>query len=206
MSTKRAPFRRPQQQGRVDGMCAIYAAINAAKFLFDHSEKQDEALLKHVCTSCPDLFPSIVFEGTGVKGVRRVLSATANWVQQNHPRSALRFSTPLMRRRFEEVQPYFDALRSGIGSSFVHDSRLPTHRPFRASGIWLVGLGTPWDHWTCVNDFTDRLIMFYDSYGMRKYRHESFTLNPKMAGADVGKKIMIDYHQSFWVQRIDSAP
>jgi len=34
---------KPEQQGHIDGMCAVYSVLNACKLLFDHSEKLDEA-------------------------------------------------------------------------------------------------------------------------------------------------------------------
>lgn len=196
---KYRPFRRPEQQGRVDGMCAVYAVLNCVKLLFNHTEKQDTALFKHLCDSCPELFPKIVYEGTGVPGVRKILAAATGWVEKNHPGHTLKTTTPLMRGKLSTLAAYFETLRHYIEGSCAVDFEAPGG--VRYSGAWIIGLGTPWDHWTVVRDMSDKLVMFYDSYGMRRYRHDSFTLDKKSAGEGSGKKIMIDYHQSFWVKR-----
>lgn len=196
MSRTNRPFRRPEQQGKVDGMCAVYAAINSAKLLFGHDEKQDAELFKHVCDSCPELFPKIVYEGTGVPGLRKIFKATADWVRGRQTGYELRFTSPLMRVPRRPLDGYFEHLQLYLSSESKMaslDSRFP--------GVWVVGLNTPWDHWTCVRDVSDRLVYFYDSYGMRRYRRDSFTLNKADAGEGPGKKILIDYHQSFWVYK-----
>jgi hypothetical protein len=65
------------------------------------------------------------------------------------------------------------------------------------SGVIIIGLNRPWDHWTVAQKVTARSVEFFDSYGMRRYPFASFTLDKTKAGSGPGQKIMIDVHQSF---------
>ena len=60
---------KPEQQGHIDGMCAVYSVLNACKLLFDHSEKLDAQLFKALCEGTRNLFPKIVYDGTEVDGI-----------------------------------------------------------------------------------------------------------------------------------------
>ena len=35
---------KPEMQGHIDGMCSVYAVLNACKLMFDHTEQSDERL------------------------------------------------------------------------------------------------------------------------------------------------------------------
>jgi hypothetical protein len=67
--------------------------------------------------------------------------------------------------------------------------------------VVIVGLNTPWDHWTLAHRVTARAVEFFDSYGMRRYPFTSFTLDKGKAGDQPGQKILIDVHQSFRLSR-----
>jgi hypothetical protein len=54
---------KPEQQGHIDGMCAVCSVLNACKLLFDHSEKLDAQLFKALCEGTRNLFPKIVYDG-----------------------------------------------------------------------------------------------------------------------------------------------
>ncbi len=178
-------FRQPQQQGRIDGLCAVYAALNACKLLHGGGWKLDEKLFRHLCQSIADLFPDIVYDGTGVNGVYRLLDAASAFVADETGRT-LTWRAPLMRTKFDRVDRYFGRLRADLEVA-----------PSRA---WIIGLNKPWDHWTVVRRVTAREVHFFDSYGMRRYPVSSFTIDKRKAGEGAGQKIMIDQHQSYLVE------
>ena len=187
MKTAISSVHHPQQQGHIDGLCAVYAVLNACKLLLNHTEKQNEALFKALCQSIPDLFPNIVFDGTGVWGVYRLLRAATAHVAKKD-RKTLVWRAALMRTSFSRVESYFDRLRSDLEAAEAGHRR-----------AWIIGLNKPWDHWTVVRQVSPRQVVFYDSYGMGSYPVSSFTFNKKRAGDGKGQKIMIDQHQSFLV-------
>lgn len=181
---------RPVQQGKIDGLCSIYATLNACKLLYGHTEKQDEKLLRVLCSGVADLFPQIVWEGTGVPTMYRLFRIADDWARKTHKRR-LRWGAPLMRTTFSRPAAFFARLREDLDLD-----------PEGGSAVWVAGLGEPWDHWTVIDRISDRAVWFYDSWGMGHYRFDSFTLNETKAGEGKGKKIMIDTHQSFLL-RVD---
>ena len=180
--------RAPIEQGDIDGLCSIYATLNACKLMFAHTEKQDEKLLEVLCASVADLFPQIIWDGTGVPTLYRLFRAADDWVQKKH-KARLLWRAPLMRTKVASVEDFFDRLRTEIEA----------HGEGRA--MWIVGLGEPWDHWTVVDRIAGRTVYFYDSWGMKHYRFDSFTLDKTKAGDKKGQKIMIDAHQTFLLRR-----
>ncbi len=96
---------KPQTQGHIDGLCAVYTVVNACKLLFDHSEKMDQQLFKALCLGTSDLFPKIVYDGTEVVGVRRLLDAAVEWTRRAH-KCDLVWSQPLFRQNKATVEDY----------------------------------------------------------------------------------------------------
>jgi hypothetical protein len=70
----------PEQQGHIDGMCAVYSVLNACKRLFNHSELMDRELFKALCEETPKLFPAIVYDGVEVEGIAELIEAAKDWV------------------------------------------------------------------------------------------------------------------------------
>ena len=126
---------KPQTQGHIDGLCAVYTVVNACKLLFDHSETMDQRLFKALSISISDLFPKIVYDGTEVVGVRRLLGAAVDWTRRAH-KCDLVWTQPLFRQNKETVDEYFAWLQSELK---------PADGGRRAA---ILGLGKPWEHWT----------------------------------------------------------
>ncbi|HMN73102.1 MAG TPA: hypothetical protein PKA55_14655 [Rhodoblastus sp.] len=181
---KKRRVRRPVEQGDIDGLCAIYSTLNACKLMFHQSEKQDEKLLETLCKGVADQFPRIVWEGAGVPTLYRLFRIADDWAQRKH-KARLLWGAPLMRAKFDSADAFLDRLRAGLEA--FDDG----------AAVWIVGLGNPWHHWTVVERVTGRRVYFFDSWGMKHYRFDSFTLDENAAGEGRGKKIKIDPHQSF---------
>jgi hypothetical protein len=176
---------KPEQQGHIDGMCAVYSVLNACKLLFDHSEKMDERLFKALCEAIPDLFPNIVYDGTEVAGISRLLDAATAWADRVHKRE-LAWSQPTHRKTIATVEDYFAYVRSALNTA---DGK-------RTAAI--VGLGKPWDHWTVVRTVGRRRAFFFDSWGFpRTTGFDCFTFDKKKAGEGDNEQILLVYHQTF---------
>ena len=111
--SKRRPT--PVEQGDIDGLCSIYATLNACKLMFGHTEKQDEKLLEALCKGVGDLFPQIVWDGTGVPTMYRLFRIADAWVQKKH-KVRLLWGAPLMRTKFRRPEHWFDRLRNDLNS------------------------------------------------------------------------------------------
>jgi hypothetical protein len=88
---------KPEMQGHIDGMCSVYAILNACKLMFGHTERSEERLFKFLCQSISDLFPEIIYDGTEVAGIKRLLDASIAWTAKTHHRE-MTWSQPLKRR------------------------------------------------------------------------------------------------------------
>src|SRR5947209_8686665 len=107
---------KPEMQGHIDGMCSVYAVLNACLLMFDHKEQSDERLFKFLCQSISDLFPDIIYEGTEVAGIKRLLDASVVWTANRHHRE-MTWSQPLQRRPMANVDEYFSYVRSQFAAS-----------------------------------------------------------------------------------------
>ena len=178
----------PQQQSHIDGMCGLYATLNACKYLLEQDERWDNRLFKHLCAQgIPDLFPTIMYEGTGTDGVRRLLESARLWARKARGRELV-WSAPMWRGERASAADFFRALRD-----------IPTVDD-EAGRVFVLGLGAPWDHWTVMTRCDAKKAWFFDSWGLETTAVSSFTLDKSRAGEGAGKKIMIDFHQTFMVR------
>jgi len=176
---------KPEHQGHIDGMCAVYSVLNACKLLFDNSEKLDTQLFKALCEGIPDLFPKIVYDGTEVAGISRLLNAAKIWTERIHKRELI-WSQPTHHKTFSTVDDYFVYVRSALNGG--DDERKAA----------IIGLGKPWDHWTVVQRVGKRRAVFFDSWGFpRTTGFDYFTFDKKKAGEGDDEKTLLVYHQTF---------
>ncbi len=179
---------KPEHQGHIDGLCAVYSVLNACKLLFDHSERLDSQLFKALCAGVPDLFPNIVYDGTEVAGISRLLDAAKAWTAHIHKRELI-WSQPTHRMNFDTADSYFQYLRSAL----AHDEG------DRKAAI--IGLGTPWDHWTVVRDIRANKVGFFDSWGFPPTTgFDYFTFDHHEAGEREDQKTLLMFHQTFLLQ------
>jgi hypothetical protein len=179
---------KPETQGHIDGLCAVYTVVNACKLLFDHSEKMDQRLLKSLCISISDLFPKIVYDGTEVVGLRRLLDAAVEWTAHTH-KCDLVWSQPLLRHKKATVNEYFDWLRGELK---------PADGGGRAA---IIGLGKPWEHWTIARSVRGGRAYYFDSWGFPGPKDSTafsyFTFDKSRAGDGENQKTLLMYHQTF---------
>src|ERR1700720_818385 len=171
----------PEQQGHIDGMCAVYSVLNACKLLFDHSEKLDAQLFSALCEGTPNLFPKIVYDGTEVDGILRLLKAAKTWTKHIH-KCELICSQPMRRKTIATVEDYFACVRSTLDGG---DGE-------RKAAI--IGLGKPWDHWTVVRRVDRRRAVFFDSWGFpRTTGFDYFTFDKTKAGEGAPLALVTDH-------------
>ncbi len=183
VTSKKKAF-APERQGHIDGMCAIYAVLNACKLLFEHSEAQDLRLFRELCRKNPQLFPRIVYAGTEVGGVARLLAAAKDWVWREHGRE-LRFTRPARSKRFDDPEAFFTFLRDVVATKKTGEKTAA-----------IIGIDHPWDHWTAVRSIGPRRVAFFDSWRFpARTAFDYFTLDRK--SEDAKHKALLAYRQTF---------
>jgi len=165
--TQRQKHLIPQQQGHIDGLCSVYAVLNAVKYIFKQDERTDTSLFKAMVEENALLFPKIMYEGTETFGIECLLRSAQAWVEWRHKKGLI------VRRVFKDKTPRY------VGGYFdkLHDEQNLW------GGVFVVGLGKPWNHWTVFSIVGAGLIEAFDSWGFPKMsRPESFTLSKDRAG------------------------
>jgi hypothetical protein len=160
----------PQQQGHIDGLCSVYAVMNAVKYIFTQEERTDASLFKSICEGNADLFPKIMYEGTETRGVESILKSAQEWARWRHLGKGL-VVRPLFRRsKPRDIERYFGSLQE---------------EQLLWGGVFVVGLGKPWNHWTVFSIVGPGLISSFDSWGFPEVSKRSeFTLSKNRAGDD----------------------
>jgi hypothetical protein len=146
---------KPDQQGKFDGLCGIYAILNSIKWLYRIDEDDLDAMFQSLCV------PQALWNGLGVPEIRRLLDTSASYLAEQHGYDDFHWHLPFLRRPFSTVNSFWRCVGEQISA----------HVP----AVVIIGLNTPWDHWTVAHKVTPRAVAFFDSYDMGRYHFTSFT-------------------------------
>jgi len=141
---------KPYFQGALDGLCAIYSIVNAARIIAGINEEESKALFHRILLHLEksnDL-SLVLTEGIGLKEIGGILRDV---VGDRIPQRSMPFkhhpNTPL------------DVFLQAMSSFLEEDSKRSI----------LIGLGGPvWDHWSIVHSITPKQIHFFDSHTLRR--------------------------------------
>jgi hypothetical protein len=157
----------PQQQGHIDGLCSVYAVMNAVKYIFVQDERTDAGLFRTLCEDNALLFPKIVYDGTETLGVESILKSAQAWVKRRHKKQLV-------------VRPMWRITRARTVEKYFNDAMEAQHL---WGGVFIVGLGKPWNHWTVFSLVGPSLITSFDSWGFPEVSKRSeFTVSRNLAG------------------------
>ena len=170
----RGPLRRPEketrpfQQGYLDGLCGVYAIINATR-----AATQPYARLN--TSDWIDLFHVLILEAeersaladTITDGVRyhlmsQLLHTTSQWVGDGWELT-MKHRKPFHRRLNTPLSEVIDCISE-------HLSETGTSAIFATEGRW--------SHYTAVKRITPRSIILNDSGGLRHFRLQSCDTRP----------------------------
>jgi hypothetical protein len=155
---------KPYIQGALDGLCAIYSIVNAARIISDIGEDESKNLFKKILVyleNSEDL-SRVLTEGIGLNTVGSILRDVANGKMhdrnmpfKHHPETSL-----------DEFWTEMIAFLDGGSNRAI-----------------LIGLGgRMWDHWSIVHAISDRQIYFFDSYKLKSLkRSRCTTIRPTTA-------------------------
>ena len=155
---------RPYLQGALDGLCAIYSIVNAARIISDAGEEESKRLFKEILIyleSREDL-GRVLTEGIGLNTVGSILRDVAPSII--HERNM-----PFKHRPETSLDEFWSEMMS-----FLNDG---------GRRAVLIGLGgRMWDHWSIVHAISDRQIYFFDSYKLKSLkRSRCTTIRPTAA-------------------------
>lgn len=173
-------WREPYTQG-LDGLCGVYAVINATQLLFPgaltvaRAEDMFDALVK----SLGGGLLAAVTDGLGIPEMRRLIDA-ADIFARKHLNGALTRREPYRRTKFARPAAFVAALERDAGGASVA----------------VIGLGVPYEHWTVVEKITPKTLKLADSLEMKTVARGRLTL-----GTARGAQVRIDTGHTFILAR-----
>jgi hypothetical protein len=151
---------KPYLQGALDGLCAVYSIVNAARIIADIDEEESRELFKNILLyleKTSDL-SRILTDGIGLNTIGGILRDVVNdrirhrWMPFKHsPESSL-----------DEFWCKMLEFLDGSSSK-------------RAILICLSG--PMWDHWSIVHSISEKQIYFFDSHKLKRLNRSRCTTN-----------------------------
>jgi hypothetical protein len=170
------------QQGYLDGLCAVYAILNATRCLFPTraSEEVLTRMWRAIIEGLGTQIGPILLDGTSRDQVSDLIRR-ANAFVRSEALGEIHAYQPFRNRSVADLGEYWDDMAAYLG---------PKRR------VAIIGLGKPWEHWTVITSVTPRAVNFHDSYGIRVFPRSRFVV-----GKPKGSEIALDYHQTFLIDR-----
>lgn len=173
-------WREPYTQG-LDGLCGVYSVINATQLLFPgaltvaRAEDMFDVLVK----SLGDGLLAAVTDGLGIPEMRRLIDA-ADIFAQKHLNGSIGRREPYRRTKFARAADFVAALQRDVD----------------AASVAVIGLGTPYEHWTVVEKITPKTLKLADSLEMKTAARARLTLRRPR-----GTQIAVDAGHTFFLTR-----
>ena len=141
---------KPYEQGALDGLCAVYSIVNAARIISGLGEEESRELFKEIVLyleKTKDL-STILVSGIGLTTIGGILGDVVG---------------ERIRRRSMPFKQYPDTPLDDFWSEMMDFLMGGEKRAI------LIGLGGPcWDHWSIVESITERQIRFFDSHKLKR--------------------------------------
>jgi hypothetical protein len=140
---------KPYEQGALDGLCAVYGIVNAARVTAGIDDQQSKELFKKIVLYLErkNGLQEMLVSGIGLKTIGGILNYVVrdlipirNMPYKHHP------ETPL--------DEFWDAMVCFMGTG--------------EKRAIFIGLGGVYDHWSIVDQITDKQIRLFDSFKLKK--------------------------------------
>lgn len=149
-------------QGKFDGLCGMYAIVNAYE-ICDYGGICEE-LFQVACGGLAHRrWPTVLWEGTTFGDMTRMIHACQSYIKRSYD-SAIMVSYPFWRDEPRTNADFWD----------VFDGKFQS----RSARCAIVGLTAPSHHWVVISRDTERRVWFTDSgEGGREYRKNLASLH-----------------------------
>jgi hypothetical protein len=143
---------KPYLQGALDGLCAIYSIVNAARIISDIDEEDSKEMFRQILAYLErtrDL-SRVLSEGIGLNAIGSILRDVVN----HHIPSR---GMPFKHRPETSLDEFWSEMMAFLDGN--------------TKAAILIGLGgRMWDHWSIVHAISDRQIYFFDSYKLKNLK------------------------------------
>ena len=149
--------KRPYLQGALDGLCAIYSIVNAARIISDIGEEESKNLFKQILDyleNSSDL-GRVLTEGIGLNTVGSILRDVANGRIPER-------NMPFKHRPDTSLDEFWSEMMAFLDGG--------------SKRAILIGVGgRMWDHWSIVHAISDRQVYFFDSHKLKSLNRSRCT-------------------------------
>jgi hypothetical protein len=151
---------KPHYQGALDGLCGVYATVNAITLLLGSSKSADH-LFRSLCIYLDRRgeLGRILTEGSWFRQFCRIVDTASEWLLTHHDQHLTR--RVASRHARVELDTFW--------------STLSDHLEENGPGSVLLGMSGVYDHWTCVHRITDGRIFLFDSSRIKILNRSSCT-------------------------------
>jgi len=148
---------KPYLQGTLDGLCAVYSIVNAARIISVIDLEESRLLFDRIIMYLEkdrDL-RKVLTQGIGLTTIGGILRNVVGDRIQNR-------SMPFKHRPETQLDEFW--------SEMMHFLENGKKRAI------LIGLGGPvWDHWSVIDGITEKQIHFFDSHRLRRLNRNRCT-------------------------------
>jgi hypothetical protein len=193
IAAPRASRRTPYLQGQIDGLCGLYAIVNAFQLLFPGTFTDDDAweLMVDLCEAIHHKFPAVIWKGAGVADVVSLFAKARQYaLEAKHLKGGIEITRPFARRRVDRVEDFW----AEVGDWLEDGAKLKEKR------VALIGIGYPDNHWTIVTRLSGRSVTFFDSWELKRLALRQFTVSHDVAKSKGGMH-KLDTRQTFLIAR-----
>ncbi len=163
MSQKSLP--RARIQGNLDGLCGVYAVVNAIRNLAPtrlNSEEERELFRQLIVKLGEERrLEDALCNGMTVQPLGRLIDSASEFLQTNRGH---RLSRQLAFRQAPEGLKLFWETTSA-------------HLDDNGPGSVILGLGGMYDHWTCIGTMSESSITLIDSDGIRRLNRKNCAIS-----------------------------
>jgi hypothetical protein len=172
---------KPLQQGELDGLCGVYAVINAIRFLVPKARDLDFCN-KLMIRIVGDIYTATdVTGGGGELKMTRVFEYARKKVMDDF-RIGLAMSNKGRIRKFqtptEVMQATFDQGRPGV---------------------FIMGFDGIYSHWTVVPQVTKTHILLFDSCGLKQFLRSDILWQKEAVDKSAMRKVIVAPSDLNWV-------
>ncbi|MFI5015436.1 MAG: hypothetical protein ACHQAY_24130 [Hyphomicrobiales bacterium] len=185
--------RTPYLQGQIDGLCGLYAIVNAFQCLFPGTFTDDDAweLMVKLCEAIAPRFPAVIWKGAGVEDTVMLFKAAQDYARQaKHLKGEIAVTRPFAKRKVERVQDFWTEIGAWLDEGVRSDKKR----------VAFVGIGHPDNHWTVVTRKSERSVTFFDSWELKRLSLRQFTISGEVAKTNGGMH-KLDTRQTFLIER-----
>ncbi|MCU0559114.1 MAG: hypothetical protein MUD16_02845 [Desulfobacterales bacterium] len=149
--------KRPYLQGALDGLCAIYSIVNAARIISDIGEEESKCLFRRILVylEASEDLSRVLAEGIGLNTVGSILRDVANGRIPDR-------NMPFKHRPDTSLDEFWAGMMAFLDSG--------------SKRAVLIGVGgRMWDHWSIVHAISEKQIYFFDSHKLKSLKRSRCT-------------------------------